>query len=82
MAPGTYEGEVTLNTNVGSMVFTVTMIVIEYVSTEGETVPLIFSVSDNYPNPFNPETWIPYQLAQTAEVTISIYNYKYLQNLD
>jgi len=27
----------------------------------------------NYPNPFNPETWIPYQLAQPAEVTMSIY---------
>ena len=27
----------------------------------------------NYPNPFNPETWIPYQLAEPAEVTISIY---------
>ena len=27
----------------------------------------------NYPNPFNPETWIPYQLAKTAEVTITIY---------
>ena len=27
----------------------------------------------NYPNPFNPETWIPYQLAQPANVTISIY---------
>ncbi len=28
----------------------------------------------NYPNPFNPETWIPYQLAQSASVTISIYS--------
>ncbi len=27
----------------------------------------------NYPNPFNPETWIPYQLAESAEVNISIY---------
>ena len=27
----------------------------------------------NYPNPFNPETWIPYQLAKPAEVSISIY---------
>ncbi len=28
----------------------------------------------NYPNPFNPETWIPYQLAKPANVTISIYS--------
>ena len=28
----------------------------------------------NYPNPFNPETWIPYQLSETAEVTVSIYS--------
>ena len=27
----------------------------------------------NYPNPFNPETWIPYQLAQPTDVTIAIY---------
>ena len=28
----------------------------------------------NYPNPFNPETWIPYQLAKPAEVTVFIYS--------
>ena len=28
----------------------------------------------NYPNPFNPETWIPYQLADTSKVSIAIYN--------
>ena len=28
----------------------------------------------NYPNPFNPETWIPYQLNQAAKVTIQIYS--------
>ncbi|MDE0426461.1 MAG: DUF5050 domain-containing protein [Candidatus Poribacteria bacterium] len=26
----------------------------------------------NYPNPFNPETWIPYQLATPADVTLTI----------
>ena len=28
----------------------------------------------NYPNPFNPETWIPYHLANSSEVTITIYD--------
>lgn len=28
----------------------------------------------NYPNPFNPETWIPYHLAKSAEVQITIYD--------
>ncbi len=28
----------------------------------------------NYPNPFNPETWIPYQLSKPADVTLTIYN--------
>ena len=28
----------------------------------------------NYPNPFNPETWIPYQLANSSGVTITIYD--------
>ena len=28
---------------------------------------------NNYPNPFNPETWIPYQLSKPADVTVTIY---------
>ena len=28
----------------------------------------------NYPNPFNPETWIPYRLAKPADTSISIYS--------
>ena len=28
----------------------------------------------NYPNPFNPETWIPYQLAHNSTVLITIYD--------
>ena len=30
----------------------------------------------NYPNPFNPETWIPYHLANTSNVQIIIYDTK------
>ena len=30
----------------------------------------------NYPNPFNPETWIPYQLANPSDVWITIYDTK------
>ena len=28
----------------------------------------------NYPNPFNPETWIPYQLAEAADINVEIYD--------
>ena len=30
----------------------------------------------NYPNPFNPETWIPYQLANDCDVTLTLYSPK------
>ena len=31
-------------------------------------------VFPNYPNPFNPETWIPFQLHRAAHVRITIYD--------
>ena len=31
-------------------------------------------LSQNFPNPFNPETWIPYQLASDAHVSLYIYD--------
>ena len=36
-------------------------------------IPEETTLLHNYPNPFNPETWIPYQLAEPAEVTLTIY---------
>ena len=36
-------------------------------------IPKETALLANYPNPFNPETWIPYQLAKSAEVTLHIY---------
>ncbi len=41
---------------------------------ETETVPKTTALLANYPNPFNPETWIPYQLAKPADVTLTIYS--------
>ena len=37
-------------------------------------VPKETTLIANYPNPFNPETWIPYQLSEPADVTLSIYS--------
>ena len=37
-------------------------------------VPAQTALLSNYPNPFNPETWISYQLAEPAEVTLTIYD--------
>ncbi|MBM3236803.1 hypothetical protein FJZ31_10980 [Candidatus Poribacteria bacterium] len=33
-----------------------------------------FALLQNYPRPFNPETWIPYTLGEEVEVTIQIYD--------
>ena len=37
-------------------------------------IPAKTELLSNYPNPFNPETWIPYRLAKDAFVTLTIYD--------
>ena len=41
---------------------------------EMRAIPETTALLPNYPNPFNPETWFPYQLATPASVTLSIYS--------
>ena len=36
--------------------------------------PKVSQLHQNFPNPFNPDTWIPYQLKKDASVEISIYS--------
>ena len=51
---------------------------------EMEAIPVETALLVNYPNPFNPETWIPYQLAKPADVTLTIYdiNGRVMRDLD
>ena len=37
-------------------------------------IPAETQLLPNYPNPFNPETWIPYRLAEDAFVTLTVYD--------
>ena len=65
--------------NSGADIITVTINVVNVpaAAPTAETDPMIPVNTDlltNFPNPFNPETWIPYQLAKPADVTLTIYN--------
>ena len=40
----------------------------------GNVRPMKTILGQNFPNPFNPETWIPYQLSRDTNVTINIYD--------
>ena len=42
--------------------------------TANSTIPTETALLPNYPNPFNPETWIPYQLKTPADVTLTVHN--------
>lgn len=44
------------------------------IETAHKSIPKIFEISQNFPNPFNPSTTIRYQIPYTSRVTISIYN--------
>ena len=40
----------------------------------GQALPARFELGPNYPNPFNPSTNIPYQLAASSEVRLEVFN--------
>ena len=56
----------------GSFVFQQGIAKLEYLLTL--IIPKKTALLPNYPNPFNPETWIPYHLAKPADVTFTIYS--------
>ncbi|MEK7399156.1 MAG: S8 family serine peptidase, partial [Candidatus Poribacteria bacterium] len=40
-----------------------------------QRIPVKTQAFANYPNPFNPETWIPYELSSESEVVVKIYTF-------
>ena len=45
----------------------------EFRLTPDDMIPITTALLPNYPNPFNPETWMPYQLAIDTHAAIRIY---------
>ena len=41
--------------------------------TKESSIPTETALLPNYPNPFNPETWIPYLLKEAADVKLTVY---------
>jgi len=48
--------------------------IVQRASTGGNVLPNAYALGNNYPNPFNPTTIIPYQLPEDAHVRIVVYN--------
>lgn len=43
-------------------------------TTNGRNIPESVKLNPNYPNPFNPTTTIPYEIAEDAEVKLTVWN--------
>ena len=41
-----------------------------------DAIPTVTQLLPNYPNPFNPETWIPFTLSEASDVEVTIYDTK------
>jgi len=74
MAPGEYEGDVILNSNMGSLPIHLQMVIMESLGVFDGTVPMKFSVSENYPNPFNPSTQFSISIPYRSYVSANVFD--------
>jgi choice-of-anchor B domain-containing protein len=75
---GTYSTDIVVSGNdTNNPTETITVnLVVESVTgiSDNANIPDVYALGENYPNPFNPSTSIPYQLPQPGDVRIEIYN--------
>ena len=76
MSPGFYEGNVYLNSNMGSILIYLQMAILEPLGIGDGTIPMKFSVSANYPNPFNPSTRFTISIPDRSNVSTSVFDLK------
>ena len=74
MIPGIYEGDMILTTNMGSSFIHLQMVVIEPLGLDDESIPLKFSVSKNFPNPFNPVTNFQIDVPELGSMQVYVYD--------
>ena len=72
---GTYDAYIVVSTYFSEHVIAVQMVVDDGVGiADGGAIPDVFALHQNFPNPFNPVTALPYDVPEIADVKIDIYN--------
>jgi len=74
MGYGDYEGTLVFTTNVGEFILPVHLVITILGIDDDTVIPSIFSVSENYPNPFNPRTEFTVSIPERSHVVVNIYD--------
>ena len=74
MGYGDYEGTLMFTTNVGEFIVPVHVLITVLGADNDPIIPSVFSVSDNYPNPFNPRTHFTVSLPKMSHIVVTIYD--------